>query len=630
MTKDEEIKKLEKDIKFYQDDYYKGGQLISDYEFDKLWDRLTLLDPMNPILKQVGSDLDDLDDDTDDTDGMTGFQKMKHVIPMGSQQKAKNPEEFLRWAKTHKYPEYLVEFKLDGASLELQYVDGVFKEAVTRGDGAIGDRITANVSKMKGVVKTLKDGFTGGIRGEVLMDHNTHKSIFSDKANCRNAAAGLMKRLDGSGSEHLMVIVYDATSTEGDFFDTEEEKIEWLKDQGFETVQTVIVNSIEDVIDFRAKIMEERAGLPYDIDGLVIKNNEIDQDDLSKHRPDKQIAFKFSLDEAITTLKGVRWSEKGSTYTPVGQVEPVALCGTTVKQANLCNPKMIADLGLMIGSKIIITKRGEIIPKIESLVENPDGCVPITIPTKCGCGSDLVNAGTRLYCPNPGCDKKGTHQVMKWVNTLGIMEIGPSFIQQAYDEGVVTSIYGLYSAGVLDFARIVGQKTAEKIAKNRDAIKTVSLPQFVAGFDIPDIGETYTAKLMKEGYDTLDKLLALKVSDIAGLPGIGTSTAEKIVRGLAANKDEMLKLTKDFIEIEQVKTGGKLAGKSFCFTGALSIKRSEAEKMVADAGGTASGSVGKSLSYLVTNETDPTGKYLKAQQLGIPIITEDEFFDMLK
>lgn len=622
-----EIEDLEKKIKFYQDDYYQGGQQISDAEFDKMWDRLTYLDPNNPILQKVGSDLED-----DEEEELDGFAKAKHLIPMGSQKKAANPEAFLEWADEHRYPEFLVQYKLDGASLELQYDEGKFVKAVTRGDGVMGDAVTVNVSKMQGVQKTLKDPFTGGVRGEVLMFHGVKAEHYSEKANCRNAATGVMKRKDGTGSEHLHVIVYDATSTEGDEFADELEKIDWLKEMGFDVVQTTVLKTPEEVIQYRAKVMDDRKNLEFDIDGLVIKNNDIDQADLAKARPDKQIAFKFSLDEAITDLKSVFWSEKGATYTPVAQVTPVALCGTTVKQANLCNPNLIKNLNLMVGSRVVITKRGEIIPKIESLVENPAGCTPIDIPTKCAtCGADLVNGGSKLYCPNPACDKKGIHQILKWISALSLMDIGPAIVKRLYAEGLVTSIYGLYQLKASDVARLdrMGDSSAANIVKNRDAIKKVSLPKFVDGFDIPDIGETYVTKLMSAGYDSLDKLLKLRVSEIAGLPGIGQITAEKIVRGLADNKDEMLKVAAECVEIDAPKTGGKLAGKSFCFTGVLGIKRAEAEKMVVDAGGTAASSVSKTLSYLVTNETDPTGKYLKAQQLGIPIVSEDEFLAML-
>ncbi|MBQ2572241.1 MAG: DNA ligase (NAD(+)) LigA, partial [Treponema sp.] len=267
------ITELEKLIVKYQKSYYNGEGEISDAEFDSLWDELKLLDPQNPILHKVGAD-------------SGNFEKAPHVMPMGSQEKAANPEQFLSWAQKHKYDEYLVEYKLDGASLELQYNGGILVRAVTRGDGSTGDVITANALKMDGVKKELYDadgklsGFTGGVRGEVIMKRSVHKKYFSDKANCRNAANGLMKRKDGSGSEHLTLIAYDVWATQGEQpYKDEEEKLAWLKKYGFNTVVLKICSNADQVIEYRAKVMEERKNLDYDIDGLVIKERAVNHED---------------------------------------------------------------------------------------------------------------------------------------------------------------------------------------------------------------------------------------------------------------------------------------------------------------------------------------------------------------
>ena len=284
------VRELEKLIFRYQKSYYDGEGEISDEDFDALWDELKELDPDNELLKKIGSD-------------SGTFEKSFHIMPMGSQEKAANPEQFLAWTVNHPYSEYLVEYKLDGASLELQYKNGRLDKAVTRGDGSVGDVITENAKKMKGVLHALNDAggivdFTGGVRGEVIMTHDVHKKLYSDKANCRNAANGLMRRKSGEGSENLMLIVYDALSSDGENpFSDEEEKILWLSKMGFFTVPIKICKSPEEVVDYRSKVMGIRKSLDYDIDGLVVKERVINLEDARRNRPDRQIAFKFSLEE---------------------------------------------------------------------------------------------------------------------------------------------------------------------------------------------------------------------------------------------------------------------------------------------------------------------------------------------
>ena len=439
---DSRVGELEKLITQYQSSYYNGEAEISDAEFDKLWDELKSLDPSNPILHKVGAD-------------SGNFQKASHVMPMGSQEKAANPEQFLAWAEKHLYDEYLVEYKLDGASLELQYRHGELVRAVTRGDGSVGDVITDNAKKMKGVIPYLYDkdnnpiDFTGGIRGEVIMTHEVHKKYFSNKANCRNAANGLMKRKDGSGSEYLELITYDVWATEGSQpFVDEEDKILWLKECGFSPVNLELCRTAQSVIDYRARVMEERKTLPFDIDGLVIKERRVNHEDALRARPDRQIAFKFSLEEAVSVVRAVEWNESGSTYTPVAVFDPVELNGTVVQRASLANPNTIRTLGLSIGSHVVVVKRGEIIPKVESVLHDvslEEKLSPVNVPCVCEtCKTKLIDEGTRLYCPNKSCEKKVLHQLLKWVSVLDIRDLGDTLVRELFSSGKVKSISDFY------------------------------------------------------------------------------------------------------------------------------------------------------------------------------------------
>lgn len=645
------VLELERLIKHHQDLYYNGQPEISDADFDELWDELKTLNPGDSLLARVGAD------------AVEGWPKSRHLIPMGSQEKASAPEPFLEWCAKVRHPEYLVQYKLDGASLEMQYQDGKLVRAVTRGDGTVGDEITPNVLKMKGVRPDLPEAFSGGVRGEVLMPHAIHDSKYADKANCRNAANGLMKRKDGEGSGDLIVICYDAMGdspvsarrgarapVQAGLFDQEGqpspegaravpfrdelEKLDWLKRMGFETVPLVICKSPQEVIDYRARVMEIRAGLPYDIDGLVVKPKLIDPEDMKRARPEKQIAFKFSLEEAVTTLRSVEWSESGASYTPIAVVDPVRLAGTTVQRANLCNTNIINGLGLRIGSRVVITKRGEIIPKIESLVENPAGTRAIEVPSRCACGTKLIDEGTRLYCPNPACPKKLEHRIEKWLQVLDIKDFGSVIVKKLLDSGRVKSIPDLYTLKAAELAEYdrMGDTLARKILHNLDARRELSLPEFIAGFDIEGIGELIAEKAVDAGFDTLEKLRAAKPEELAGVFGLGEITAKVILDGLADSAAEMdALLSTGIIKIRARPAGGALEGKSFCFTGELrSMKRAEAEAAVKALGGSAKSSVTKDLSYLVTNDPGSgSDKNKKAAQYGVAVIGEDAFLALI-
>lgn len=662
------IAELESLISRYQESYYNGEGEVSDAEFDRLWDELKQKDPSNPILQRVGAD-------------SGNFAKAGHIMPMGSQEKAATPEEFLAWAARHRYDEYLVEYKLDGASLELQYGAGRLIRAVTRGDGSVGDDITANAVRMQGVRQELRsaDGslvpFTGGIRGEVIMTHAVHKQHFSDKANCRNAANGLMKRKDGSGSGYLTLITYDVWASKGGQpYADEVGKLDWLAALGFTTSPLRICRTPEEVIDYRASVMEGRGQLDYDIDGLVIKERAVNHEDAMRARPDRQIAFKFSLEEAVTVVRQVEWGESGATYTPVAVFDPVELNGTTVQRASVVNPNTIRNLGLRIGSHVVVVKRGEIIPKIESVIPSgagrnagatgagsPDGSgagrsggqlalfpgavdeQDIVFPTVCSsCGSTLVDEGTRLFCPNRACPKRLLHQIMKWVNVVDIRDLGEKLIRALFQDGVLRSVSDIYTLteeklspyflGEESLSREKQSLGAKKVIQSIQAHRRVSLERFIAGFDIEGIGETVVEKLTEAGYGSLEKILALTPEQAASVYGFADIMAKTLVEGLAENRDEMQALVgSGTISLLEKDATLPLTGMSFCFTGELrTMKRTDAQNLVKEQGGSVKSSVVKGLCYLVTNDTaSGSAKNEKAAKLGIPVIDEDAFLALV-
>lgn len=619
------VKELERLIRYHQDLYYNREPEISDAEFDQLWDELQRLAPDSPVLTTVGVDRSDR------------FEKRAHRLPMNSQDKAADAEAFLKWTTKVNHDFYIAQYKMDGASIELQYDAGEFRYGVTRGDGLVGDDVTANVRRMQGVPERIAPEFSGGIRGEVMMSRSVHREHYSDKANCRNAANGVMKRKDGQGADLLEVICYDALHEEDDlFFADERQKLEWLREQRFRVVPYRFCDAVHEVIEYREEVAGCRGELDYDIDGLVVKGNDIDPDDMRRARPEKQIAFKFALEEETTVLREVVWSESGHIYTPIAVTDPVRLAGTTVKRASLANPRLIREMGLKIGSVVRITKRGEIIPKIEALVENPPDAEEIVVPRRCdSCGAPLVDEDTRLYCPNMQCPKREIHRIKKWISVLDIKDFGPVLIQNLFDSGRVRRIHDLYSLtedDIVVFERM-GEGIAKRALRNLYGVREVPLARFVAGFNIEGIGELIVQKAVDSGYDTLQSLRDADPAELAErTDGIGETIAATLVEGVRALFDEM----------EQVLQAGRItiglsgksrafSGQSFCFTGALqSMKRAEAEARVKDHGGTAKGSVTEDLSWLVTNEPDGASAKLKrARALGIAIISEQQFIEML-
>lgn len=637
MDKKKRIKELEKAIKYNQDLYYNKQPEISDEEFDALWDELKNLDPQNEVFKIVGADAVD------------GFPKAEHIIPMGSQEKAANPAQFLQWAGKMPFDEFIVQYKLDGASLELQYEQGVFSKAVTRGNGVVGDDITANVRKMQGVVFELHNkkgeliNFSGGIRGEVIMKRSIHKKFYSDKANCRNATNGVMKRKEGTGCEHLTVICYDALSRtaaeskipSGEFYSNELEKIDWLRECGFISVVHKTCKGANEVIEYRNEVMDLRKNLDYDIDGLVVKQNKLDIADLARARPEKQIAFKFSLEQAVSTLLDVEWSESGATYTPIAIIEPVQLAGTVVKRASLANPNIIKALDLKIGSKVIVTKRGEIIPKIEELVSNPPKANEISIPKNCStCDTELANEGTRLFCPNPNCKKLIHHRLEKWVAVLDIRELGKTLLWRLFESGELNSVSDIYKLQAEKLSKMerMGEVSAQKLINSINSKREISLAQFIAGFDIEGIGEVMAQKLVDAGYDSLEKIFNATEAELSQVYNFGEILAHNFVQGIKDVRNEMQNLVDSgTIKIKTNETNLQLSGKSFCFTGELNtMKRADAEVLVKQKGGTTKSSVTKDLTYLVTNEPNSgSSKNQKAQKLNIKIIDEKTFLEIV-
>lgn len=344
---------LELKIKQAQDAYYEGNPIMEDYEFDELWDKLQKENPNSELLKTVGEDVNE-------------FPKKDHFILMGSQNKVNSEEEMSDFLKKIK-KDVIIQYKEDGISLELVYENGEFKNGITRGDGKQGFDITPNVLKMKGVPKII-DNFTGAIRGEILLSKKDKDLYFPDMKNCRNTAAGLSKRLDGEGCQYLTVICYDAQSiNEKANFKTQVELQTWLEKQGFNVAKWEYIQNVtvKDCMDLLNTTFENVENIEFDIDGLVVKQNEIDIEDFKTNlRPKTTIALKPKRTYKTSILRNIEWNQKNGTFTPVAIFDTVDLLGSNVSRASLGNIDILLEMGIEIGHAIEITKCGEIIPKI--------------------------------------------------------------------------------------------------------------------------------------------------------------------------------------------------------------------------------------------------------------------------
>ena len=622
----ERIQYLASEIRRHRYLYYNDSPEISDAKYEELEDELRQLSPNHPVLDEIGKDSSEL------------FAKREHIIIMGSQDKVVTPEEFIKWGKKVNHQQFIVQYKLDGISIELQYKNGIFQCAISRGDGKVGDDYTQNVINMKGFIPVIKDNFTGAVRAEILLFRDIFDLKYADKENCRNASSGIVRRKDGKGANDLKLVYYDAVSIDEQVkFMNEIQKIKWLKSNDFAFVKTKIFNSAEEVIHYREEVMNViRDTLNFDIDGLVIKGVDIDLEDMQRIKPMKQIAFKFISEEIETTLIDVEWSKNGHNYTPVAIVEPVRLMGTTVQRASLANPNLINELGLKIGCVVMISKRGDIIPKIESVLMSPSEAKDIILPERCeACHTSLINEGTRLYCPNEDCPKRKYHRLLKWLSKLGIKHFSEKLIlKKLFDSGKVQKISDLYNLKIPDLTKFekVKETSAKKALNNLYSINEVRLEQFIAGFDIENMGERLIKKVVDAGYDSLDKIRNSSISQLSKVDGFAGITADTLIQGVKNHYSEMIDLLNtNKIKIKEEKMSNKLKGLSFCFTGKLdTMKRAEAEQLVIEHGGEAKKSIINDLSYLVTNSAEQTAKYKKAKEQGTQIINEQEFLDLVK
>jgi DNA ligase (NAD+) len=606
-----------------RESYYNDTPIMSDAEFDALYDELKKLDPNNTAIISIGAPIK----------GKTEWKKAKHEIPMGSLDKVQTTDELSLWAMSKaKGKELFVTEKLDGISIELIYHNGHLDSAITRGDGVIGEEITYNVKKMQGV-KSYLQGFSGSLRGEIIMHRSVHKGHFAKNANPRNAASGISKRFDSKGAEFLQILYYYCF-TDWDF-DREQDQFEYISNHlELPVPNWKVFKSVNEVNAFWQDYQDNvRQTLDYDIDGLVVRIDDLKaQQALGDHdmRPKGAIAFKFKHDSAVTTITDIL-NQVGNSgrITPVAVFTKVNLAGADITNATLHNYTNVRDRGVDIGAKVLISRRNDVIPFVESVIV-PTGTY--TPPTNCpACNSTLEFDGEYLRCLNTdSCPAQVIGRIKNWISTLNILEWGEALIERLCSSGKVKSIPDLYRLTSADLQSIerMGEKSSTKCLELLHASKELPLEQFLGGLSIPTIGTTMIKIIMVAGFDSLDKIRSMTRDQIENVHGMGSVKATNLFNGLRRNE----LLINDLLSLgikPKEKIVGSLSGKSFCITGSTKNKRAVLEQMIVDNGGDVKGSV-KGLNFLIIADPNSTSsKAVTARKNGTQCISEENFLDMI-
>jgi DNA ligase (NAD+) len=625
---------LAKRIEKYRASYYAGTPEISDAAFDALEDELRELAPAHPVLAKVGS-----------AALVTEWEKARHEIPMGSLNKATSEAELRAWltrcdellAKEGRESvanDLFVAEKLDGISIEVIYRGGKLADAITRGDGLMGERISKNVARMKGVPVRISNKRPMSVRGEIILRLSDMKAHFPvEYTSPRNTAAGTAKRFDGTGAEHLTVLFYDVA----DHVDmpTEQEKFAWLRSLGFATPRTAH-GPLDEVLALYARYEKElRPALDYEIDGLVVYVNSIGAQTVLgdvNRRPRGAIAFKFASPAKASKVVEIRWDTGPSgRVTPVAIVEPVELAGATVQRASLHNAGLVRALGIGVGDEVLVSRRNDVIPYVEEVIESAGN--PAKTPERCAvCGSTLALEGEYLLCRNQTCIAIVEGRIQSWIEAIGALEWGDKLIAQLVAAKKITEPADLYRLKPEDIAALErrGEKSAKKAIDQLTSRLPLTLPVFLAGLGIENFAIQTARLLVTAGYNTLDKLLAATPEELAGIPGLGAIKAGAIVRGLASRKDAIQRLLDVGVVPVPPGSEGPLAGLSFCFTGSATRPRGELTHEVESRGGRVLGSVTKELNYLVIADVNSTsGKAEKARKLGTKLINEDQLAELI-
>lgn len=650
------IAQLTKELNYHNDRYYnQDDPEISDFEYDAMLRDLENLETEFPELIKP-------DSPTQKVGGSKGekFSAVVHTVPMESLHDSFSADEIRDFDRKVRefidHPEYVVEPKFDGLSVSCEYRNGVFVRGSTRGDGVTGEDVTDNLMTIKSLPKRLKNAPAFlEVRGEVYMSVATFEKLVAEQENNgekpfknpRNAAAGSLRQKDSNitAKRNLDIFVFNIQAVEGYEVSTHVQSLNYLTELGFPTAFYHCFDDIEDVLKEIDRIDTCRGELPCDIDGAVVKLNNLSDRDLlgsTAKYPRWAEAYKYPPEEKETELLDIEINVgRTGAITPVGIFKPVLLAGTTVSRATLHNEDFIRELGVSIGDTVKIRKAGEIIPEVLSVVKHTEGADLYTLPEYCpSCGSRLVKeeGEAAVRCTNTECPAQLLRHLIHFVSrdAMDIDGLGPSLLEQLSNAGLITTFTDLYQLKAEDVAELdrMGEKSADNLIKAIDKSKSAAINRLVYALGIRHIGEK-AAKLLCEHFLSIDKLFEVSMEEIAAIDGFGEIMAQSVYDyfSLEGTKHLIAELKALGVQMKplekQEKTGGFI-GKTFVLTGTLpTMSRKEASLLIEQNGGKTSSSVSKKTDYVLAGE-DAGSKLTKAQSLGVTIISEAELLEMVQ
>ena len=636
--------------------YVLDNPVMSDYDYDHKLRRLEELETAHPELATP-------DSPTQRVGGqpLEAFTQVAHRVPLESLQDVFDFEELEAFDQRVKGAvpevEYVVEPKVDGLSVALEYEDGLFVRGATRGDGRVGEDVTENLRTVRSIPLKIPNAPPRLIvRGEVFMPKKVFHALNEERerrgealfANPRNAAAGSLRQLDPkvAASRKLDILVFNVQYAEGETFSTHEETLNYLRDKGFKVIPHYSCDSVSQVTERIAQIGEGRESFQFDIDGAVVKVNSLSQRETlgsTAKFPRWAAAYKYPPEvKSAQVVDIVIQVGRTGVLTPKAVLTPVRLAGTTVTNATLHNQDFISEKDIRIGDTVLVRKAGEIIPEVLSVVEDkrPEGTQPYFLPKACPvCGAPVERDedGAHIRCTGAECPAQLLRNLAHFASrdAMDIEGLGIAVMENLVNAELVKTPGDLYFLNEEDVAQLdrMGKRSAKKLLASLEKSKEQDLSRLIYAFGIRQVGQK-AGKILAARFQTMDALQNAVLEELTAVDDIGEITAQSILDWMASPQSQHLiqRLKEAGVNMTAAEQGSdqRFAGMTFVLTGALEkFTRDEATGMIESRGGKAAGSVSKKTTYVVAGEAAGS-KLRKAQELGIPVLTEDEFLELIK